>query len=361
MPVGSFFSEIINPHFSSVADLNIAQGEKALVISDFHMGVGRRDDLAKNGVLLTELLEQYYYSGGWYIILNGDIEELQRFSLGRIRTRWPELYRVFDKFAAAGRLYKNLGNHDEDLLFERDYPYPLYNAVRIDTGRIPIYVYHGHQSSRVYREYNNLLRVAIRYFLKPFGIRNISAARSPHRRFSVEKKAYDFSLENNCISIIGHTHRALFESLGRYDFIKFEIERFCRDYPASRGEDRECIVAEVQALRRELGKLKHSEKRDVLRQSLYGDDMPVPCLFNSGSAIGRKGITAIELDREKISLVYWFVQGEGRNFVSRGRYPVYILPGTRYCRTVLNQDRFEYVKARIELLGNPSETVFNAR
>jgi hypothetical protein len=110
-------------------------------------------------------------------------------------------------------------------------------------------------------------------------------------------------------------------------------------------------------LRRDLGKLKHSEKRDVLRQSLYGDDMPVPCLFNSGSAIGRKGINAIELDREKISLVYWFVQGEGKKFVSRGRYPVYILPGTRYCRSVLNQDRFEYVKARIELLGNSSEMV----
>ncbi|AEF84251.1 Ser/Thr protein phosphatase family protein [Treponema primitia ZAS-2] len=352
---GTFFSEIINPRFNSVASLDISQGGKALVISDFHMGAGRRDDLARNGALLTELLEQYYYQDGWQVILNGDIEELQRFSLGDIQKQWPGLYRVFDKLAAEGRLYKALGNHDEDLIFEREYPYPLFNAIRIDTGVLPIFVYHGHQSSKVYRDYNTFIRLGLRYFLKPFGIRNISSARSPLRRFSVEKKAYDFSLKNNCISIIGHTHRALFESLGRFEFIKFEIERLCRDYPASRGEDRERIASEVRALRLELGKLKRSEKRSGLRQSLYGDELPVPCLFNSGSAIGRRGINAIELDMDQISLVYWFVQGEGRKFVNRGRYPVYILPGTKYCRTVLNQDRFEFVKARIELLGNSPE------
>jgi hypothetical protein len=92
-----------------------------------------------------------------------------------------------------------------------------------------------------------------------------------------------------------------------------------------------------------------------MRQSLYGDDLPVPCLFNSGSAIGRRGINAIELDNEKIALAYWFVQGQGKKFVSRGRYPVYILPGTMNCRTVLNQDKFSYIKARIELLGNSAE------
>jgi hypothetical protein len=93
----------------------------------------------------------------------------------------------------------------------------------------------------------------------------------------------------------------------------------------------------------------------VLRDSLYGDELPVPCLFNAGSAIGRKGINAIELDREEISLVYWFAEGEGKKFVSRGNYPVNKIPGTRSLRTVLNTDRLEYVKARIELLGRTSK------
>jgi predicted phosphodiesterase len=350
----TFFSDMVSPRFNPAAVLDISRDGKVLVISDLHMGGGRGDDLAHNGALLTEILLRYYFPGGWYLVLNGDIEELQRNSLQAIKEHWPGLYEVFDLFSAHGRLYKTVGNHDEDLIFEKNYPYPLYNAIRVETGLIPLYIYHGHQSSRVYRDYNNLIRVGLRYLLKPLGIRNVSSARSPYRRFYVEKQAYAFSLKNNCISIIGHTHRALFESLGRFDYIKFEIERLCRDYPFSEGETRKRIAGEVRSLRLELGKLKRSERRDVLRQSLYGDEMPVPCLFNSGSAIGKKGINAIELNNQNIALVYWFTEGEGRKFVSRGWYDVERLPGTRYCRTVLNQDRFDYIKARIELLGNSS-------
>jgi predicted phosphodiesterase len=350
-----FFSDMINNRLDPVLTLDISQGGKALVISDFHMGGGRRDDLAQNRALLLRMLESYYLKGEWNIVLNGDIEELQRFSLESIRKQWSGLYELFDAFDAQGRLYKTLGNHDEDLVFEKKYPYHLCEAVLIKTGLLPIYVYHGHQFSSLYTKYNAIVRMALRYLLRPLGVRNISSGRSPYRRFHVEKQAYGFSLENNCISIIGHTHRALFESLGRFEYIKFEIERLCRDYPESLGEERERIAEEVRALRRDLGKLKRSERRSAIRHSLYGDDLPVPCLFNSGSAIGRKGINAIELDSEKIALVYWFVQGEGKKFVSRGRYPVYILPGTRYCRTVLNHDKLSYIKARIELLGNSPE------
>jgi predicted phosphodiesterase len=346
----TFFSEMLSPRFNPAAVMDISTGGKVLIISDFHMGVGRNDDLAYNGPLVQKVLEDYYFKNGWILVLNGDIEELQRFSLDLIKEQWPGLYRVFDLFAAEGRLYKNIGNHDEDLMFEKSYPYSLYNAIRIETGLIPIYVYHGHQSSRVYTDFNNLIRTSIRYFLKPVGIRNISSARSPHRRFFVERQAYNFSMNNFCISIIGHTHRALFESLGRFDYIKFEIERLCRDYPLSAEQDKERIAGEVKALRMELSKLKRSERRNVLRQSLYGDDVPVPCLFNSGSSIGKKGINAIELDKENIALVYWFSEGRGKKFVNRGWYKVENLEGSPYHRAVLNQDRLDYVKAKIELL-----------
>jgi hypothetical protein len=90
----------------------------------------------------------------------------------------------------------------------------------------------------------------------------------------------------------------------------------------------------------------------VLRSSLYGDELPVPCLFNSGSAIGRKGINAIELSAEHIALVYWFTEGEGKKFISRGSYEVEEISGTPCRRGVLNRDRLDNVKARIELLGN---------
>jgi UDP-2,3-diacylglucosamine pyrophosphatase LpxH len=357
----NFFRDISSSRFSPDAVLDLSGSgaretavvNKVLVISDFHMGTGRRDDLAGNGELLISMLEDYYFSGGWYLVLNGDIEELQRHSLDQVRERWSRLFQVFDRFAERGRLYKIIGNHDEELLFKKNYPYPLYTVIRIDTDVIPVYVYHGHQSSPIYSRYNKIIGAGIRFILKPFGIRNISSGRSPYRRYSVEKAAYAFSRENRCLSIIGHTHRPLFESLGRFDYIKFEIERLCRDYPGA-GEDRERIKAEVSALRRELGKLGRKERRDVLRQSLYGDELPVPYLFNSGCAIGKKGLHAIELTGEDISLVYWFAEGAGRRFISRGGYRIEKLPGTRYCRAVLNQDRLDYILARIQLLGAPS-------
>ncbi|MCL2832255.1 MAG: serine/threonine protein phosphatase [Treponema sp.] len=347
----SFFTEIQNPHFNPRTVAEIKLEGKILIMSDFHMGYGRRDDLAPNREILTSILENYYFKNGWTLILNGDIEELAKYSYKKIRTEWADMYRIFDLFAAEGRLYKTLGNHDDDLIFEKNYPYKLYEAIRIDTGFIPAFIYHGHQASRVYTDYNNLIRLSLRYFFRPFGIRNISSARSPYRRFHVEKFAYKYSMEHDCISIIGHTHRALFESLGRFDFIKYEIMNRCRDYPGASEPEQEHIAGEVSHLRQELGKLKRSERRDVLRQSLYGDEMPVPCLFNSGCAIGKKGINAIELDSENISLVYWFIEGHGMKFISRGWYDVEKIENTPFCRSVLNQDRLDYVNALIKLLG----------
>ena len=349
----SFFQEILSKRFNPGAVLDLKTAGKVLIISDFHMGQGRRDDFKVNSEIVINILEEYYFKNGFTLILNGDIEELAKYTLSGIRSEWPQMYRVFDLFAAAGRLYKTLGNHDEDLVFEKDYPYPLYHAVRVETVQIPVYVYHGHQSSRVYTDFNNYVALAIKYILKPFGIRNISSARSPRRRFHVERQAYNFSLGHNCISIIGHTHRSLFESLGRFDYIKFEIERLCRDFPSSSGQERERIIGEVKALRGELSKLKRKERLEGLKHSLYGDEIPLPCLFNSGSAIGKKGVNAIELDTENIALVYWFAKGKGMKFINRGWYKVEEAAG--FCRSVLNRDKLDFIKGKIELFSNFKE------
>ena len=354
MPDTQFLYRMEVGEISDIAVLDISKGGKVLIISDLHMGTGSRDDLYYNGEMLTCLLEEYYFKNGWFLVLNGDIEELQKFSIDQIREKWAGLYRVFNLFAGENRLYKLLGNHDDQLLLKRysSYPYPLHPVIKIETGTVPAFVYHGHQLSKIYARLNRLMGVAIRYILKPFGIRNITAARSAHKRFYIEKKAYAFSLKNHCLSIIGHTHRPLLESLGRFDYIKFEIERLCRDYPASTGDDRTRIENEVTALRKELVKLKRKERRDVLRQSLYGDELPVPCLFNSGCAIGKKGLNAIEITNEDIALVYWFAEGKSKKFVTRGGYEIETIPGRPYRRAVLNYNKLDYIWAKIRLLGN---------
>ena len=38
------------------------------------MGFGSKDDLDRNGKMLTWILEEYYFKNGWFLILNGDIE-----------------------------------------------------------------------------------------------------------------------------------------------------------------------------------------------------------------------------------------------------------------------------------------------
>jgi len=349
----NFLSDILTHRLEPDAELDISGGGRVLIISDLHMGTGKRDDLAHNGELLSSLLKSYYFEQGWYLVLNGDIEDIHRHTLDRIEERWAKLCRIFDLFAKHNRLFKLIGNHDEGLLLKKTYRYPLREMLRIETGVIPAYVYHGHQSSKIYGAFNKLMGVGIRYFLTPFGIRNISSGRNPLRRFAVEKAAYDFSLKNNCISIIGHTHRPLFESLGRFEYVRFEIEGLCRRYPFSSGEEQKKIEAEVSSLRLELGKLKRKDRRDMLRQSLslYGDQMPVPCLFNSGCAIGDKGLNAIELSAEEISLVYWFAKGKGKKFVDRGGYDIEKLGDSEYRRVVLNTDRLESILARIKLLA----------
>jgi len=349
-----FIDDLSAGEFPENSILDICGGGKVLIISDLHMGSGSRDDLSHNGEMLTCILEEYYFKDGWFLILNGDIEELQRYSLDLIREKWPGLYRVFNLFAEANRLYKIVGNHDDQLLSKTrsSYPYTIHTAVKINTGVIPAYVYHGHQLSSVYMRFNSFFGLLTRYFLKPFGIKNISDARSPHKRFHIEKQAYAFSIENNCLSIIGHTHRPLFESLGRFDYIKFEIEKLCLDYPESTGDDRSRIENEVNTLREELRKLKRSERRDVLRQSLYGDELPVPCLFNCGCTLGKKGIDAIEMTNENIALIYWFAEGKSKKFVTRGSYEIKGIPGKPYHRAVLNVNKLNYVFSRIKLLGN---------
>jgi predicted phosphodiesterase len=345
---------------AAAGEIDLRNGGKLLVVSDFHMGNGRRDDFERNACLVGAILDKYYYEQGYTLVLNGDIEELLKCSLPSIRARWKNLYQIFDRFNGSGRLYKIIGNHDAGLVLERSYPYALYESVTVHTSYSRVYIYHGHQGSSIYSRFNKQIAGLVRYVLKPFGIGNITSARSPHKRFAAEKRAYDFSLANSVISVIGHTHRSLFESLGRFEFIKYEIERYCREYPHVSAEKRMLIKKEVTALREELAKLGNKERRDILEKSLYGGDVPVPCLFNAGCAIGKKGINAIELDNNAISLVYWWKSGQGKKFAGRGNYaletlsvpvhPAYAESPATCHKVTLNTETLENIHARIELL-----------
>lgn len=346
------FSKSLLEQLGAAPVLTLREGDRLVVMSDFHMGTGgRRDDLSQNQKLLEEVLESYYLPRGWILVLNGDIEELQRFSLPDVMAHWEKMYSLFDRFASEGRLYKTIGNHDEELRSHPDYPYPILDALRVETASLPLFIYHGHQVSKMFVKYNSFIRAFIRYVMKPVGIKNVSVSKDRRKRFFVERRVYAFSRRHGIVSILGHTHRPLFESLSKYDYLKYETERLCREYPRAGSEEKLAIASRVRTIHREFRKIRRKDKRRSLLKSLYGDDLLVPCVFNSGCAIGKKGITALEIDRDRISLVYWFTAGQEKKYVRRGDYAVENLEGTSRRRVVLNTDRLDYVRARIDLLA----------
>jgi predicted phosphodiesterase len=325
---------------------------KIVIMSDFHMGDGSsNDDLRLNGELLAAVLERHYLERGSTLVLNGDIEDLQKFPLAKIRSAWRALFGLFDRFAREGRLYKIVGNHDDALLEAARYPYPLYPGLRLAWGGRTLYAYHGHQASGFLVKHNELSGAFIRYVLHTLGIRNRSTSEDSLRRYRVERRIYSFSREAGLVSIIGHTHRALFESLSKYDRLRFEIERLCDEYSRA-DEARRAAIAETVGLYKEefLG-LDRKERRQGRSRSLYGTGLLLPCLFNSGCAVGRKGLTAIEIEGGRIALAYWFEEGKEKRYLEREAGPFTPLGDGPYRRSLIQEEELDMVFARMDLLA----------
>lgn len=332
---------------------NLDLAGRYLFISDLHAGDGGgRDDLERNRYLIESILDRWYLERDYTLVLNGDIEELQKFRLPDIRAAWPGLFATFDSFHEREKLRKIVGNHDNDLLDLRDYPWPLYPGLILQSGNDRVTVFHGHQSSDLYSKYENMTGFLIRYVVKPLHIRNSGGLpKDARRRFAKERRIYRAARKLGVLAITGHTHHPLFESLSKYDNIRFTVEDLMGEY-ARANPDRQASIAEtVMMLRGEMARLSAKKERRRKTQSLYGDTpFLVPCLFNSGSATGKHGITAIEIVDGVISLVYWTVGENTRPYIARESRSVDGIDGDIW-RYTIHSDQLETVFARIKLLG----------
>ena len=366
----------------------LASSSRLLVLSDLHLGDGSsRDDFLPNGVLLREILGSYYLPRGSGLVLNGDVEELQRFSLARIRSQWGSLYEQFEGFSTGAGLHRIVGNHDEALWRHTAGPdgAVLRAGIRLSFGAETLFVFHGHQATIFFERFNELSGFFLRHFANRLHIRNAPAHYESTRRYRTEHRVYAFSSSRRIVSVIGHTHRPLFESLSRADSLRSRIEQLCREYPAVPARVRREIEEMVEGYKKELELVSEREGQDG--GSLYGDALPIPCLFNSGCAVGNRGLTAIEIEDGHIALVHWFDSRLGdrrrpadvrRDGARRpGRDPL-VLPGeldrrrdarrersrnppraesthrfgdTPFYRSVLKRDRLDYVFSRIRLLA----------
>lgn len=344
--------------FNNCPSLRITDEDKLVIFSDFHLG-GRksRDDFLPNSQMFSEILEKYYLAGNYKLILNGDIEELQRVSLTTIYRRWEDLYGLFGKFRDRGDLYKIVGNHDLDLLLIKntinfrpdDINYDILPGLILHYGDNRLFVIHGHQASNYNGLINSLVGLSLKYIAHPLMIKNIKRPYTNVNKLKAEEKIYDFSKRKKILTLVGHTHRALFEGLSEADYLKYNIEQRIRKYLEADSAERERLESSIRVLADALKVILESGDHYDSFSSIY-DHMIIPCLFNSGCVIDKKGINCLEIDRGNIALVAWYDERDNRSNLTYNPVTHKRMEGTTYSRVRLKKDSLNYIFTRINLL-----------
>ena len=332
----------------------LGPGDRFLIVSDLHLGNGgSRDDFRRNASLFEAVLRDYYLPRGHRLVLNGDIEELQRFPLPDVRRAWGGLYALFAEFRRGPGLDKIFGNHDFALSLRGD-PYPaeeLLEGLCLTSGEQRLFVFHGHQASLFQERFMSLSALALRYVATPLGFRSYSTSHDSRKQIRLERRVYTFASGGKLICLIGHTHRPLFESLSKIDALRYRIEQLCREYAEAAPASRAALEEEIRRSKQELERLYEVKGEIPHTTSLYNSKFLIPCLFNSGSVVGRRGFTALEIDGGTISLVYWL--DRRRSGKNRRQWPStpQQLGDSEFFRVVLNRDTLDYIFTRIRLLS----------
>lgn len=332
----------------------IDNDSRIVIFSDLHMGNGKSlDDFKPNAELFTTALKDFYLPRGYTLILNGDIEELHRYTLREVRKAWHSLYELFDQLHEEKRLFKIMGNHDSKLfkLPGESLRYPLHESLRLLYRTNSLFLFHGHQSSFFYEKFNEVSGLLLRFLAKPLRIRNYSVSHSKDRSFKVEKRAYDFSREKRIVSIIGHTHRPLFETLSKMDSLNYQIENLLRKHAKAEDENQRLTIEErINRIKAEIDAHIAAKGKEQTLSSLYSGHTVVPSVFNSGCVIGKRGMTAIEIQNGKIYLVHWFHKDIDKRYRMEDESKTRQLGESNYYRTVLKKDSLDYIFTRIRLL-----------
>ena len=312
---------LINEHLDTVLkgawESNINNQSRWVIFSDLHMGDGStKDDFKPNSELFQSTLRDYYLKHNYPLIPNGHVEELQRFSLDVILKNWRSVYKIFDDFANKNRLAKTYGNHDLQLKFQKlPYDYQMSEACKLSYDGEHIFIYHGHQASKKYQLQNDLAGFTLKYFANPLRIKNYSVSYSSKKQYKIEKRAYEHAISGNQISILGHIHRPLFESLRKVDGLRFKIDQLCRDYLISRSSNQESIAHSIKLYQAELEKSHEIDNLKKTNSFIYHHNLAIPCLFNSGTVTGKRGITCLEISDGKMRLIHWFDKNSSKKYL----------------------------------------------
>jgi hypothetical protein len=272
----------------------------------------------------------------------------------KIVSAWPDLFWLLNQMNQKDSLVKTIGNHDMSLLLgdSKHSLYPLYHSIILTWKNNHIFIFHGHQASDKYLKYNKLLGITLKYVANPLRIKNFSVAHNNRKQYAIERKVYHFSTSRKIVSIIGHTHRPLFESLSKADRLKYTIENLCRIYISTTKEkEQKKIKKSIKNYKKELLKIYKKDREAFLRRSIYNTIFTVPSLFNSGCVIGKRGITSLEIENGIIRLVHWFDRNTSKRYLKNYGYDPVPLNNTDYYRMIINEEKLDYIFTRIQLLS----------
>ncbi len=350
----SFQFSYLDRLYDEAPELRLNEQSRIVIISDLHVGVRkRRDDFLRNSEMFMYLLENYYMKNGFKIILNGDVEELHRLPLKKIKRAWPDLFDLLEECNRQGNLYKIAGNHDAELYLHshEDINKNLLEGLKLEYRGNRIFVFHGHQASLVYLAAGRISKVMLKYVAHPLGIKNFTRSHDNKKIHNTEKIVYEYSKTRKIVSIIGHTHRPLFEALSEVDILRFNIENLLREYSGSSPWRKRQIADEVKKYQKELSVIFSENHEYGFRSSLYTQEVTIPCIFNSGCVIGKRGMTAIEINSGKISLIHWFDRERNTKNYNYREEKIERVDRSSYYRMVLKTDSLKYIFNRIKLLS----------
>ena len=217
------------------------------------------------------LLNNYYIRNNYQIILNGDVEELHRHSLKKIKEAWPDLFLLFETCSRKGILHKIVGNHDEELYSHRhtDFNRNLIDGLRLKYRGNSLFVFHGHQASLLYLASAKISKAMLKYIAQPLGIKNFTRSHDNKKVHNTEKIVYEYSKKRKIVSIIGHTHRPLFEALSEVDILRFNIENLLREYSTASSWRKKQLEDEIKKYKNELTVIFNENHEYGFRSSLY--------------------------------------------------------------------------------------------
>ena len=247
----------------------------------------------------------------------GDVEDLWQFDLDRIQDRYDKkIYSLIRSFTD-NKVYRIFGNHDAE--WKRP-PDPILNNTKI-LNKTPeaiklgkdIFLVHGHQGDYkcdkvawFSKFFSRCFKFGVPFLKAFFNYENRSATKSqiPKNR---EKLYYDWARSKKVILICGHTHNAIFASQSYYWWLQEQIEVKEKKLAKIKNTEDEVIMNRLSKkiinLKTELFNEKKKERK-YNRITAKGKK-PLPCCFNTGCGLFRKGITNIEIDGDKIRLIKW--------------------------------------------------------